>query len=105
MQEVVEVHLGPRKEAEVVEVHIQGVVGEAEVLLLGVVAVEVVVGCLRGQAVEEEVEVVADSLQVVEEEGEEVLHPLAVVVEVVLQVQSDLMQSGTPGPGSSPPTL
>lgn len=90
MQVGVEAHLDPRRKVEEVEVHSQGVVGEVEALHL---EEEVEVECKHGQA-EEEVE--EDSHQ--EEEGvagveEEAVHPLVEVVEVVLRVQLDLLQS------------
>lgn len=101
-----EAHLGLRGRVEEVGAHNQGVVGE-----VGVLHLEEVVGveCLRGQEEVEEGEEEEDRHQVeVAEEvvGEVVVqHPLVRVEEVVLQAQLDPPQSGTPGPGSSPPTL
>lgn len=87
-----EAHLDPQRKVEEVEVHNQGVVGEVEALHL---EEEVVVVCQHGQA-EEGVGEEEDSHQVevgVAGEEEEAVHPLVQVVEVVLRVQLDLLQS------------
>ena len=96
MQEVVEAHLGPPKKAEEVGAHNQGVAGEVGVLHLEEVVVEVVVESQHGQGEAEEVEEDSRLVEVGEEEVEEevgLLHPLVRVVEVVLRVPSDLLQS------------
>lgn len=95
--------LGPQRMVEVVGVHSQGVAGGVEVLR----PVEVVVVVSQHDQGEEEEVVEGENSHQVEEVVEEVggpLHPLEEVVEVGVRAQLDPLQSGTPGPGFSPPT-